>query len=129
MFANTQMGGVDTAFPDVLLTPTPVPVPIPYPNNAQGSMGTPPVSNVFFAGMPAHNLGTQMPTSDGNNAGVAGVSSGTVRGPSRAVTGASTVLLGGMPATRLTSINLQNTTNTTGARVSPSQTRVLLLAP
>ena len=29
MFANTQMMGMDLAFPDVCLTPTPAPVPIP----------------------------------------------------------------------------------------------------
>ena len=37
-------------------------------------------------------------------------------------------LLGGMPATRLTSMSLQNTTNCPGARIVPSQTKVLLLA-
>ena len=37
MFANTQMGGVDTGFPDVCLTPIIVPVPIPYPNISMSS--------------------------------------------------------------------------------------------
>jgi hypothetical protein len=34
-----------------------------------------------------------------------------------------------MPATRLTSMSLQNSTNAPGARLVPSQPTVLLLAP
>ena len=128
MFANTQMGGTDYSFADTLLTPMPAPVPIPYTNTAKGSTAVDAVSNVLIESMPAHNMGTKVPTSDGDNPGVAGVSSGTVRGASRPVTGANTVLFGGMPATRLTSQNIQNTTNASGARISPSQTKVLLLA-
>ena len=129
MFANTQMGGIDRAFPDTLLTPTPAPVPIPYVNTAQGSIAVDAVPNVLIQSMPAHNMGTTTPTSDGDNPGVAGVSSGTVRGASRHVTGANSVLVGGMPATRVTSSTIQNTSNASGARISPSQTKVLLLAP
>jgi len=124
MFANTQMGGIDLAFADTLLTP-PVPGPIPYVNTAQGSTAVDAVPNVLIQSMPAHNMATTVPISDGDNPGIAGVSSGTVRGASRPVTGADSVLLGGMPATRLTS---QNTTNASGARISPSQTKVLVLA-
>jgi hypothetical protein len=103
--------------------------PVPFSNNASGAQGVPPASNVFLQGMPAHNMATKVPVSDGNNAGVAGVSSGTVAGASRPVTGASTVLFDGQPATRLTSQNQQNVSNAAGARVTPSQTKVLLLAP
>jgi hypothetical protein len=53
----------------------------------------------------------------------------TVMGPSRHLTGAFTVLLSGMPATRLTSVALQNSTNCPGVRVVPSQALVLMLAP
>jgi hypothetical protein len=67
---------------------------------------------------------------NGDNAGVLlGVASGTVMGPSRHLTGAFTVLWNGMPATRLTSVSLQNSTNCPGVRTVPSQTLVLLLAP
>jgi hypothetical protein len=42
MFANTQMMGMDFAFPDVCLTPSPAgPVPIPYPNIAMGPTAIP----------------------------------------------------------------------------------------
>ncbi|AUX41459.1 hypothetical protein SOCE26_028710 [Sorangium cellulosum] len=130
MFANTQMMGIDLGLPDVCLTPTPAPVPVPYPNIAAGPMGVPAVYNVLFMAAPAHNLSTTVPLTNGDNAGVAmGVASGTVMGPSRHLTGAFSVLIRGMPATRLTSASLQNSTNCPGMRVVPSQVKVLLLAP
>jgi hypothetical protein len=131
MFANTQMMGMDMGFPDVCLTPTPAgPVPIPYPNTAMGNMAIPNIPNILIMGMPAHNMATTIPMTNGDNAGVAlGVASGTVMGPSRHLTGAFTVLLNGAPATRLTSMSLQNSTNCPGVRTVPSQTLVLLLAP
>ena len=131
MFANTQMMGMDTGFPDVCLTPTPAgPVPIPYPNIAMAPMAIKAVYNVLFMCAPVHNMGTVIPMTNGDNAGVAtGVASGSVMGPSRHMTAAFTVLIGGMPATRLTSMSLQNSTNCPGARIVPSQPKVLLLAP
>ena len=50
-------------------------------------------------------------------------------GPSRHLTGAFTVLLKGTPATRLTSVSLQSSTNAVGMRIVPSQFKVLMLAP
>jgi hypothetical protein len=129
MFANTQMMGIDMGFPDVCLTP-PVPVPVPYPNIAAGPMGVPAAYNVLFMGAPAHNLGTTIVMTNGDNAGVAtGVASGSVMGPSRHLTGAFTCLVGGLPATRVTSVALQNRTNCPGVRLVPSQVKVLILAP
>jgi Domain of unknown function (DUF4150) len=131
MFANTQMMGMDLGFPDVCLTPVgPAVAPIPYPNIAMGPMGVPAAYNVLFMCTPAHNLATMIPMTNGDNAGVAtGVASGTVMGPARHLTAAFTVLVGGMPATRLTSMSLHNTTNCPGVRLVPSQVKVLLLAP
>jgi Domain of unknown function (DUF4150) len=133
MFANTQMMGMDIGFPDVCLTPippSPSPLPIPYPNIAMGPMAIPNCPTILFMMAPAHNLATSIPMSNGDNAGVLmGVASGTVMGPSRHVTGAFTVLLNGMPASRLTSMSLQNSTNCPGVRLVPSQALVLLLAP
>ncbi len=131
MFANSQMMGMDLAFPDVCLTPAgPVVVPIPYPNIAMGPTAIPSQMIVLIEAMPAHNLGTITPLTNGDNAGVAmGVASGLVMGPSRHLTAAFTVLFGGMPATRLTSMSLQNSTNAPGVRLVPSQVKVLLLAP
>jgi hypothetical protein len=131
MFGNSQMGGIDLAFPDVCLTPAfPVPIPVPYPNIAAGPMAVGAVYHVLFMGAPAHNLGTIIPMTNGDNAGVAlGVASGTVMGPARHLTGAFSCLVGGMPVSRLTSVSLQNSTNIPGARLVPSQVKVLVLAP
>jgi hypothetical protein len=131
MFANTQMMGMDLGFPDVCLTPAgPVVVPVPYPNIAMGPTAIPNQTTVMIMAMPAHNLGTTIPLTNGDNAGVGtGVASGTVMGPSRHLTGSFTVLFEGMPATRLTSMSLQNSTNAPGVRLVPSQPLVLLLAP
>jgi|SRR5579859_2309206 len=131
MFANCQLMGTDMGFPDVCLTPAgPAVVPIPYPNIAMGPMGVPAAYTVLFGCGPAHNLSTTVPLTNGDNAGVAmGVASGIVMGPSRHLTGSFTVLVGGMPATRLTSMSLQNSTNCPGVRLVPSQAVVLMLAP
>ncbi|MCC5863654.1 MAG: DUF4150 domain-containing protein [Wenzhouxiangella sp.] len=133
MFANTQMMGLSLGFPDVCLTPappSPAPVPIPYPNIALGPTAIPNVFNVMIFGTPAHNMGTTTPMTNGDNVGVAmGVASGTVMGPQRHLTGSFTCLIGGLPATRLTSVSLGNSTNAPGARIVPSQVNVLLLAP
>jgi hypothetical protein len=131
MFANTQMMGMDMAFPDVCLTPAvPSPIPIPYPNIAMAPTAIPSQMTVLIMAMPAHNLGTITPMTQGDDPGVGlGVASGMVMGPSRHLTGSFTVLFGGMPATRLTSMSLQNSTNAPGARLVPSQPTVLLLAP
>lgn len=130
MFANTQMMGMDIGFPDVCLTPTPAPVPIPYPNIAMGPMGVPAAYNILFMATPAHNMATTIPLTNGDNAGVnMGVASGTVMGPGRHLTGSFKVLLKGIPATKMTSVALQNSTNCPGMRLVPSQVKVVLLAP
>jgi hypothetical protein len=130
MFANTQMMGMDMGFPDVCLTPTPVPVPIPYPNIAMGPTAIPSQVTTLVVGMPMHNMATTIPMTNGDNAGVnLGVASGLVMGPSRHVLGAFTMLVGGMPATRMTSMTIQNNTNCPGCRIVPSQPRVIILSP
>ena len=129
MFANTQMGGVDNAFPDVCLTPSPAgPVPIPYPNIAAGPTAVPAQVKVMFMCAPAHNMATTTPMTNGDNGGVAtGVASGMVMGPSRHLTGSFTTLIVGAPCTRVTSAALQNSTNAPGVRLAPSQTKVVVL--
>jgi hypothetical protein len=130
MFANTQMMGIDMGFPDVCLTPTPAPVPIPYPNIAAGPMGVPAAYNVLLMCAPAHNVATTIPLTNGDNPGVAlGVASGLVMGPSRHILPSVTCLFGGLPATRMTSVTIQNSTNCPGMRLVPSQPKVLILAP
>lgn len=132
MFANTQMGGMNFAFPDVCLTPappSPTPIPLPYPNTSLGPTGVPAVYNVLFMATPTHNLMTQYPMSFGDTPGaLMGVVSHTVMAMTRTVTGAFRVLVGGMPCQRLTSVNIQNTINIPGMRITPSQVKVIVLA-
>ncbi|MBD2805771.1 DUF4150 domain-containing protein [Xenorhabdus sp. ZM] len=130
MFANTQSGGTDMANPDVCLTPVSTSiVSVSYPNIAQATAGVSNAMNILFMGCPAHNLATTIPQTTGDNSGVnLGVASGTVMGPSRHTTGANSVLIKGTPATRLSSCTTQNSTNSAGARISPSQTKVLITA-
>lgn len=132
MFGNCQMMGQDMGFPDVCLTPAPpapAPIPIPYPNIAMGPTAIPNCPTIMWMNAPAHNMATTIPMTNGDNAGVAmGVASGTVMGPSRHLVGAFTVLVMGAPATRLTSMSLQNSTNCPGCRIVPSQPNVLILA-
>jgi hypothetical protein len=129
MFANAQMGGMDLAFPDVILTPSPAgPVPVAAPNVAEGPVKLPAVYNILTGGTPAHNLMTLSPITEGDPVG-AGIASGTVIGPSRHLTGSFTYLVGGAPATRMTSASLQNSTNCSGAAIVPAQLKLLVLAP
>ncbi len=129
MFADTQMFGIDFGIPDVCLTP-PLAVPIPYPNFGFGPLGFPAAYNVLMDCMPAHNMATEVMLTVGDQPGLMlGVASGMVMGPVRHLTGAFTCLIDGLPATRLTSINLQNMTNCPGMRIVPSQFNVLILSP
>ncbi len=129
MWGNAQKGGIDRAVPDVCKTP-PLAVPIPYVNIGNGPLGVPPSPTVFYECTPAHNLGTIIPVTTGDEPGViGGVASGKVVSPSIPITGANTVLLNGLPATRLTTLTHQNTGNIIGTRIAPSQTTVLILAP
>ncbi len=131
MFGNSQGGGQDMGFPDVCLTPTPPTVtPMPYPNIAMGPTATGAAYNVLYGCMPAHNMGTSIPQTNGDNAGVGtGVASGTVMMASRHLTASFTVLVANKPGTKLTSTSLQNSTNCPGCRIAPSQVKVILLAP
>jgi len=133
MFANSQMMGMDTGFPDVCLTPAPPapsPVPIPYPNIGMGPTAPPNAAKVLWMATPAHNMATKIPMTNGDNAGVAtGVAAATVMGPTQPLAGSFTTLIVGMPATRLTSPSLQNSTNVPGVRIVPSQPKVMILAP
>jgi len=128
------LGGMDMGMPDVCLTPappSPSPVPIPYPNTAMLPTALPPTTSLkhLISMMPAHNLGTTIPMSMGDNAGVAmGVASGTVMGPARNTMGSTKVFTGGMPATKCLSTAMQNSTNVpAGMTLVPSQFKVLIM--
>ncbi|HEY4082587.1 MAG TPA: DUF4150 domain-containing protein [Burkholderiaceae bacterium] len=128
MFANCQAGGMDLAPCDVCKTP-PLAIPIPYTNIANGAEAVPNVPTIIYVGGPVHNLNTVIPVTHGDEAGsMGGIASGTVAAQSRHVTGASTIIIQGAPITRMSSVNLPNQQNTSGSRLSPSQTKILILA-
>lgn len=91
-------------------------------------MGIPNVWNVLLMAMPAHNLLTTIALSNGDNPGIGmGLISQTVMAQARRITCVPNVLFGCIPATRLTGVTVQNTINTVGMRVVPSQLKVVLL--
>ncbi|AOK63973.1 DUF4150 domain-containing protein [Burkholderia ubonensis] len=127
MFANSSAGGKNMAT-SVNLTP-PAGAPVAYQNEAQRASAVPNVPNVIVGGGPAHNAATIVPSSSGDAGGaMGGVASGTVGGTSRNPQGSGKVILSGSPVTRMTDPTLQNTGNTSGAGVSPSQMKVLVLS-
>jgi len=131
MFTCTQMGGLDTGFPDTCNTPSVTGVtPITYPNLCQGLTAAPPCVKTFFSGCPGHHMNTLGTISNGDEAGVAlGVASLMVMSPDRKYTAAFTVLVEAQPATKMTSISGQNglSMNVPGAAVVPAQVKVMML--
>jgi hypothetical protein len=127
MFANCQAGGQDLAPADVCKTP-PMAIPIPYANIANGNEAIPNIPNIIWGGGPVHNMNTEIPVTHNDEPGSqGGVVSGTVMARSKHVTGKNNLLIQGAPVTRLTSTNLPNNQNTSGTRISPSQTKILVL--
>ncbi|WP_211470867.1 DUF4150 domain-containing protein [Collimonas humicola] len=128
MFANCQAGGMDISAADVCKTP-PLAIPVTYSNMANGAEAIPNVPNIIYIGGPVHNLGTIIPVTHNDEGGsMGGVASGTVAGMSRHVNGANTIITGGAPITRMTSMNCTNSQNAVGCRSVPSQTKILILA-
>jgi hypothetical protein len=128
MFANSQAGGMDLAPADVCKTP-PFGQPIPYPNVANGPEAIPNVPNIIYVGGPVHNLNTIIPVTHNDEPGsMGGVASGTVAAQSKHVTGANKIIIQGAPISRMTSVNLPNSQNTAGTRITPSQTKILILS-
>jgi len=134
MFQLTMNNGTNLAFPDVCLTPTPAgPVPMPYPNISTTVTALPPttVLTMLVDGTPALNMLSEIPLSNGDEAGVnLGVVSGMIMGPTSYILGSETLMLEGIPAVRLTSETGQNgeIMNTEGACLVPSQEMMLVLS-
>jgi hypothetical protein len=131
-YANCQMGGQNQAQPDVCMTPAaPSPVPVSYPNISMLNTATPSQTKVQILATPAHNIGTTVPMSNGDNAGVNLNSvSGCVMGPTRHLKSSMKVKIVGQPATRQTDQTGQNgvSPGAMGSTMSPSQTKVKILS-
>lgn len=134
MFMSSMgASGMCMAMPDVCNTPTPAgPVPVPYPNMGQTSMSLPSNNSVKVLAdmMPTCTIMSQIPLSQGDNAGVAmGVASGLVMGPVKYNMGSTKVLLEGKPATRLANPTGHNgmSPNAVGTMIAPSQVKVMVM--
>ena len=116
-------------FPDVCNVVTPAgPIPTPFVNIALSTTAIPNALTVLLSGAPAHNLLTSSVITSGDEAGVGmGVASGTFIGPSRHVKSSVKTFFGTAPATRLTDMTIQNSTNSVGMTITPGQVTVLVL--
>ena len=125
--------GMDMAFPDVCLTPAgPAPVPVPYPNMAMSAATMPAVFNVLVECTPGVNMMSKGLVSLGDQPGVLmGAVSHMNSGQTSYMVGCFTIIVGGAPAQRVTSVTGQNCMgvmpNSVGACLVPSQVTVLTL--
>lgn len=132
MFALSMGAGMDIGFPDVCLTPVPAPAPIPYPNMAMSASTLPMAINVLTECTPTLNMLSKGLVSVGDQPGVAmGVVSHIEAGQTSYVVGCFTIMMGGAPAQRLTSVTGQNCMavmpNGPGICLVPSQVTLLTL--
>lgn len=136
VFATTQMGGLNMAFPDVCLTPIPspvgpIPTPLPYPNMAIPATAIPSQFKVLTLAMFNHNLMTITPMSNGDNAGVMmNPVSGMVMGPQKQLMGSVKTFIGGLPANIMLRPSGQNgiMPGALGATLAPSQVKLMIMA-
>src|SRR5690349_3171118 len=127
--ASSKGGGMCMGFPDVCKTPappSPSPIPIPYPNMAQCSTATKESQKVKIANMGALTKESEMPSSNGDEPGVAGgVSSSVNMGKCCYKMGSSKVKIEGKDAVHLTSMTSMNKDNfPAGMQIAPSQVQV-----
>lgn len=135
MFACTTQGGTAMGMPDVCLTPAPPlpPIPIPYPNTAMIATANPSTccKKVFISMMPTVTKKTEIPMSQGDNAGVAGgVVSGMMMGPVKFNKGSAKVKVEGSEVIRMLDLSGHNGSNPNvpvGNVLAPSQTKVMIL--
>ncbi len=115
-------------FPDVAKTPTPAgPVPMPYPDFAFAMLAVPFSLNVYFAFVPATNLGSKKLMTTGMEAGVmGGVVSGMIKGAGQTIVGSPIVFINMLPAEHLLVVTSGNNYNALGAMVVPSITATFI---
>ena len=132
MFALSMGAGMDLCFPDTCLTPTPAPTPIPYPNTAVSASTAPAAFTVLTECTPTLNMMSKGLVSMGDQAGVAmGAVSHLVGGQTSDQVSCFTIMIGGAPAQRLTSVTGQKCMgvmpNGPGVCIVPSQVTLMTL--
>jgi hypothetical protein len=134
MRVNTQMMGINFTMSDVYLTPIPSTVEstsMPYSNTALPMTAVPSQVKVLILAMPAHNIMTVTPMSDGVNSGVmTSPMSGMVMGPNQHSMGDIKVLHGGLPVTKMLNPTGQNglLPGAFDASLSFSQAKAMVMA-
>ncbi|KGI78273.1 DUF4150 domain-containing protein [Oleiagrimonas soli] len=132
MFANTNLGVLSLAFPDVCNVPVSgVPVPTPFPNISISLMDIPVQFEVIIGGGLGENLITISSMTQGDEAGVeGGLESVMFMGPARTLLGSFTVYVGGVPCTHLFDLTGQNgmLPNAEGTSLTPAQITVLVFS-
>lgn len=129
--AATKKGGLCVGVPDVCKTPSGgSTVPVPYPNLADVSDADGAIDKVLFEKREVVVEDSKIPSSKGDEAGVAGgVISGTSRDEARFKQYSSKVYAGGKKVvfhTAVTSHNGSNANMPAGIHGTPSQTKVLV---
>jgi len=121
--ASNRGAGMSLAFPDVCNTPVgPATVPIPYPNIAMNAQALMFSITVKVSMMNALNIGSMIPMTNGDQAGVAHP---TVMGQARYTMGNPTVFVDKMPAICLACPTTGNNMNAPlGAVLVPSAVNV-----
>lgn len=130
---TTKEGGQALAFPDVCKVPTPGgPVPTPFPNIAMLSSADSGTcsSKVKVQNQPVVTVATEIPRTQGDEAGTAGgVSSGTNMDKAVIKQGVSKVKIEGNDAVNQLKSTAQNGASANapaGTILAPGQTKVLL---
>ena len=120
--ASNAGAGMNIGFPDVCATPVgPVPVPVPYPNMAMNATAVPFAPDVLVSFVPGLNMGAEMPTTLGDQAGV----DSPFMGPGRYTMGNPVVMINALPAINLLCPTTGNDMiNALGAVMVPSITNV-----
>lgn len=113
---TTKASGICFAFPDVCLTPTPVgTIPIPYPNIGDLSQASGVSSKVKIGGKPIVLENSEIPSTQGDEAGSSGgVASGKIMGKVTFTTYSTTVKVEGKGVVRMSDTTQQNENNAVG---------------
>jgi hypothetical protein len=132
MFGATKMGGMCMGTPDVCKVPAPPapPIPTPFPNIGMCATAVQTTTKVFFMNKEVLVAGSQIPSSTGDEAGVAGgVVSGMIKGPVTFKAGSSKVLAEGKAVIVLSAQTGHNGTSPNmpaGLHCAPSQTMIMV---
>jgi hypothetical protein len=129
--ASSKGGGQCFAFPDVCKTPSPAgPIPIPYPNLGMVPQAVKTSTKVKLVGMLAVVENSEIPMSQGDEAGSAGgVISGAFAQKVVFKKGSSKVQIEGQGCAFLSCLTAHNGSNANvpaGNQIAPSQVKVLV---